>query len=358
MRIRSLTSLLAVVAVLLAVAAVPMARQGMGPTASAEANATPPDPDLRRAVQLSLVRRAVPAGGTEIPVGGDDIEPYVTGPGEGSPEIIPPPPLEHGTGALYAVGDSVLLGTEPYLRSTLVGWDLRLDARVSRGVPEGLDLVRMNADRVGDVLVLVLGHNYGSGNVEGWLRAELDRLDHVQRIVVVTVAEWSPAQVRVNDVVRELPEDYDNVVVADWAAVLAANPQFLRDHVHPSRSGATALANLITVMVGPAPPRDGVAPPRPRLLPIPDEPSSGGGSSSGSWPAPVTGGGGSTPSTTSTTAPSASSTTTTEAPSTTSTTAPSASSTTTTEAPSTTSTTSTTAPPATSTTTAPPTSAP
>src|SRR5690606_26614496 len=117
------------------------------------AEATAPEPDLRRVVPIALAHRA--AAGVPLPTG-EDATPYRTGPGEGSPEVVPPPALRSGTGALYAVGDSVLLGAEPYLRTTLAGWDVRLDGRVSRGVPEGFDLVRMNRDRIGDVLVLVL----------------------------------------------------------------------------------------------------------------------------------------------------------------------------------------------------------
>lgn len=238
--------------------------------------ATPPAPDLRRPVLLSLARRVIPTGGVPLPVGGEDVEPYRTGPAAESPEIVPPPPLTSGTGTLYAVGDSVLLGAEPYLETTLDGWDVRLDARVSRGVTEGFDLVRMNEDRIGDVLVLVLGHNYGGGGKFGpWLESLLSELDDVPRVVLVTVTEWSGAQPEVNRAIRQAPARHPNVVVADWAAVVAANPQFLRDHVHPTRSGAVALANLIAVMTGPAPSVDGRPPPRPRLLPIPDEPVGG-----------------------------------------------------------------------------------
>jgi hypothetical protein len=245
------------------------AAEDRAPAVAAEA----PEPDLRRAVPIVLAHRAA-AIGEPLPTGQDeDAPPYRTGPGEGSPEVVPPPPLASGTGALYAVGDSVLLGAEPYLRTTLAGWDVRLDGRVSRGVPEGFELVRVNRDRIGDVLVLVLGHNYGGGGRFGpWLEAVLAQTSDVQRVVLVTVTEWSPAQREVNRAIRAAPARHDNVVVADWAAVVAANPQFLRDHVHTSRSGAIALANLVAVMAGPSPRRDGAAPPRPRLLPIPDEP--------------------------------------------------------------------------------------
>src|SRR5690606_19336567 len=132
-------------------------------------------------VPIALAHRSSAAAGIPLPVAEEGVapEPYVTGPRPGSPEVIPPPPLRRGTGALYAVGDSVLLGAEPYLRTTLNGWDVRLDGRVSRGVPEGFELVRMNRDRIGDVLVLVLGHNYGGGgHFPGWLEAVLSRTDH------------------------------------------------------------------------------------------------------------------------------------------------------------------------------------
>ncbi|MCC5952137.1 MAG: hypothetical protein JJU45_08600 [Acidimicrobiia bacterium] len=240
--------------------------------------------DPQRAVSLTLAARVTTERAGLLPIGGEGaVEPYRTGPGANSPEVIPPPPLATGSGALYAVGDSVLLGAEPYLRTTLAGWDARIDARVSRGVPEGFGLVRTNRDRIGDVLVVVLGHNYGGGGFPGWLDSLLAEHSHLQRIVLVTVAEWSSAQPEVNAAIRRAPARYPNVVVADWEAVLAANPGFLWDHVHPNRSGAIALANLIAVMVGPAPSPDGSVVARPHLLAIPPVGSSAsGGSSSGS----------------------------------------------------------------------------
>jgi hypothetical protein len=257
----------ALLAAVLVATSVGAAAAAVGRTSAVDAG-DPPTPDLRRPVLLSLARRVAPPGGAPLPVGGEAVTPYRTGPTAESPEILPPPPLASGDGDLFAVGDSVLLGAEPYLRTTLDGWDVTLDARVSRGVPEGFDIVRENRDQIGDVLVVVLGHNYGGGGRFGpWLEDLLVGLGGVQRVVLVTVTEWSPAQAEVNRAIRVAPGRHQNVVVADWAAVVAANPQFLRDHVHPSRTGAMALANLIGVMTGPVPGSAG----RPRLLPIPFE---------------------------------------------------------------------------------------
>jgi hypothetical protein len=239
----------------------------------------PADEALNRYALLSLAGRAGEDGGIEFPVGDDgSAEPYATGPSPDSPTILPPAALRSGSGTLYAVGDSVLLGAEPYLRTTLTGWDVRLDGRVSRPPGEGFDLIDRNVDRIGDVLVVLLGHNCGCGAFASQLDDTLRAVSDVQRVVLVTVAEWSPNQPAVNRVIRDAGRRHPNVVVADWQAVSAANPQFLRgDRVHLSRSGAIALANLIAVMVGPAPSRNGVVPPRPRLLAIPDESASGSG---------------------------------------------------------------------------------
>lgn len=253
--------------------------------------------------------------------------PYVTGPRPGSPVVVPPPALPPGDATVYAVGDSVLLGTEDYLRTTLgSGWDLRFDARVSRRFPEGIDVIHENRASVGQVAVVLLGHNYGGGRkAYGYLDQLMADLGKAQRVVFVTVAEWSAAQPEVNAAIRVLPFRYPNVVVADWQAVIAANPQFLTgDGVHLSRSGNIALANLVAVMIGPAPARDGRVPPPPRILPIPDEPDPAPGQPAEStttltWPGTST----TSSSTTTTTTPGQAATTTTVDGSTTTTSGPS-----------------------------------
>ncbi len=231
--------------------------------------------------------------------------PYRTGTRPDSPVIVPPPALPPGDGTVYAVGDSVLLGTQDYLGTTLGGWDLRLDARVGRAFPEGIDIIHENHASLGQAAIIVLGHNYwGGGKVYGYLDEIMAEMRSVQRVIVVTVAEWSSAQPEVNRAIRALPRTYPNVVVADWEAVVEANPQFLSpDHVHPTRSGDVALANLIAVMLGPARPNGRTVPP-PKILRIPDDPTS-------SSPSPA--GSGTTTSTPSTTAPDPVATTTTTA---------------------------------------------
>ncbi|MEZ5144724.1 MAG: hypothetical protein R2726_19750 [Acidimicrobiales bacterium] len=199
--------------------------------------------------------------------------PYKTGPEGASPVVTPPPALGPGDGTVYAVGDSVLLGTQRYLGATLGGWDLRVDARVSRRWPEGLDVLRQNQASVGQVVVFCLGHNYGGGGfAQSYVDEAIALSARAQRIVFITQTEWTPAQAEVNRAIYAAAARNPKVVVAPWAETVRANPQFLVDNVHPNTGGAIALANLVAVMVGPAPPRTGVAPPRPNILPIPNDP--------------------------------------------------------------------------------------
>jgi lysophospholipase L1-like esterase len=199
--------------------------------------------------------------------------PYKTGPTGESPVVTPPGALGPGDGTVYAVGDSVLLGTERWLGSTLGGWDLRLDARVSRRFPEGLDILRKNQASVGQVVVICLGHNYGGGGfAQSYVDEAIALSSRAQRIVFVTQTEWTPAQAEVNRAIYTAAARNPKVVVAPWAETIKANPQFLVDNVHPNTGGAVALANLVAVMVGPAPARTGQAPPRPVILPIPNDP--------------------------------------------------------------------------------------
>jgi hypothetical protein len=197
--------------------------------------------------------------------------PYKTGPAQSSPVVVPPPALGPGDGTIYAVGDSVLLGTENVLPTTVAGWDLRMDAQVGRTFPGGITVLDANRASVGQVAVVVLGHNYGGGNLSaGYIDHLMADLQKAQRVVFVTVTEWTPAQAEVNRNIYEAAKKYPTIVVAPWAETIAANPDFLVDNVHPNASGRIALANLIAVMVGPVAPTDGrPKPPRPVILQIP-----------------------------------------------------------------------------------------
>jgi len=199
-------------------------------------------------------------------------QPYRTGPQGDSPTVVPPPALGIGDGTVYAIGDSVLLGTERWLGQVLGGWNVRLDAKVSRRFPEGIDVLRQNQPSVGQVVVICLGHNYGGGGSSyGYIDDIMALTAKAQRVVFITQTEWSNPQIEVNRAIYAAAARYPKIVVAPWAETIKANPQWLFDHVHPTSAGAVALANLIAIMVGPLPSITGIPSPPPFILPIPDD---------------------------------------------------------------------------------------
>lgn len=235
-----------------------------------------------------------------------DPGPAPTAPLPLAPEVRAGSRLGPGARTVYAIGDSVMLSAASTLPSTMGGWTVVVDGRVSRRMPEGVALLDANGDRLTQVVVILLGHNYGGGGT-AWssISQMLARTGGVERVVLVTVAEWSPAQREVNDAIRHAARVYDNVVVADWAAVAAANPGYLaRDRVHVTGQGAWALAQLISTVTGPLPPLGpGPYPPLPTVPASAPPPTASSTTTSTDEPT-----------TTSSTAPTGSSSTTTSRP--------------------------------------------
>ncbi len=193
-------------------------------------------------------------------------QPYRTGPRGPSPVVTPPPALGPGDGRVFAVGDSVMLGTQRWLGQVLAGWNLTMDAKVGRRFPEGIDVLRQNQQLVGQVVVICLGHNYaGGGSSYGYIDDIMALTARAQRVVFITQTEWTSAQVEVNRAIYAAAARYPKIVVAPWAETIKANPQWLVDNVHPTTGGAIALANLVGIMVGPS---GGVGS---AILPIPDD---------------------------------------------------------------------------------------
>jgi hypothetical protein len=149
---------------------------------------------------------------------------------------------------VFFVGDSVMVAAAPKLPAAMAGWSVIADARVSRFLPEGIDVVRSRRGEIHDVVVVHLGNNYG-GDERGF-RRQVDQmmaeLHGVRLVVWVTVAEDRPQQREVNDVLRAAVAAYPNAALLDWTPLWAAHRDYTGgDHLHLSARGATALAGLM-----------------------------------------------------------------------------------------------------------------
>ncbi len=150
-----------------------------------------------------------------------------------------------------AVGDSVMVATEPNLEALLPG--IAIDAVVGRGVDEGLTALAGYADsgELRDRIVVELGTN-SPFSVE-----QFDKLVQIvdgRRFVVVTNhcdrCSWTDAN---NLMLHKNCHATATCSLADWEATARQNPQFFAEdgiHVAQGGEGAQALTELIVTALG------------------------------------------------------------------------------------------------------------
>ncbi len=135
--------------------------------------------------------------------------------------------------AISAVGDSVMLGSAPYLQQAFPG--ITIDAVVSRSMTRGgLETLEkmQHAGTLRKNVVVALGTNgyYGTGMLERMIR-ELKGYN----IVLVTAygdREWIPPN---NSDARKMAQKYQNVAVAQWDKAIAPHTELLGDDgIHPA----------------------------------------------------------------------------------------------------------------------------
>jgi hypothetical protein len=176
-----------------------------------------------------------------------------TAPAAGQPTTTSMPPLPGPAGPGFlpgratAVGDSVMLDYQDPLEAAIPGIDV--NAAVSRQWSDGeVILQSLKAEgQLGADVIVALGTN---GPITD---ADFDNmmaiLGGASRVVFVNVHVDRPWQDSNNAVLARGAARYPNVVVADWAALAAQNPQWFGadgTHLAIDGPGADALAALVT----------------------------------------------------------------------------------------------------------------
>jgi len=161
--------------------------------------------------------------------------------------------LPPGSNTVYVLGDSVTLGAATQMPTALAAWNVTFDAKESRRIDQGTEIVTAKGGAMGRALVVHLCTNWGSGDYHASATALLSQLKGVDRIVWVTCTPWTGNVGDADAVIRALPAEYPNPIVADWAAISATPGYTYSDGLHLQTPGAEALAQLIAATVGPAP---------------------------------------------------------------------------------------------------------
>ena len=151
---------------------------------------------------------------------------------------------------IFAVGDSVLQGAATFLPDALPDWSIDTDTRVGRFTPEGAAVIARNSPRIGQVVVISLGNNYGgdrlgfADQVDGILK----QLASVRHVLWLTVSEFRANRVEVNDVLRAAARTHPNLTLVDWTPLWLAAPELTAsDRLHLTGTGAQIMANLMAI---------------------------------------------------------------------------------------------------------------
>jgi len=165
---------------------------------------------------------------------------------------FPVSPVSGGAGGsdVAMVGDSLAVGTEPFLARKLDDLQVRTNARESRPLAEGLDVIR-GLPNPPDVLAVSLFTNDDPRHVEQLAAGVRTSLQHVAPggcVVWSTIARPPVRGVsyeRANDRLRALAAELPGVVVVDWAGFVRQRPNLLQpDGVHATSAGYKARAEL------------------------------------------------------------------------------------------------------------------
>ena len=171
-------------------------------------------------------------------------------------------PIEITDPRILFVGDSVSLGMaigspdplDAYVQS--MGWKIALDGRVGRFTDEGIRVLQKRSSEIHQVLVLMLGNNYGGDQDQ--FRQQVAQILQLaagaKRIIMFTVPLYATKQREVNDVLLRAAATDPRLTVIDWETASRSFKGALSgDGIHPTTYGAMILDQMLAVTLGPAP---------------------------------------------------------------------------------------------------------
>jgi hypothetical protein len=156
----------------------------------------------------------------------------------------------------FVVGDSLALGTEPYLGRDLGGWRVHTSASISKNAAQGAQELARRGRHLPPVVVASLGTNddpHGVSGFEHEVRTALGAVGKHGCVVwpnIVRPAVGGATYAGFNRVLGRLGAKHDNLRIVDWVAMVAHNSAWLGDDgVHPDATGYEERARAIARQV-------------------------------------------------------------------------------------------------------------
>lgn len=155
---------------------------------------------------------------------------------------------------VLVVGDSLAVGTAPYLKHELRGVPIRFDVKVGRPSPEGVRLVARELRPDDDVVVFDLGTN-DAPSAPAVLSADLERVKKIvgSRCIVVATVNRPPVgritTAGLNAALRAFAATSDNVLLVPWHDEAQARGVLGPDHTHATAAGYAARGKVFAEAV-------------------------------------------------------------------------------------------------------------
>jgi lysophospholipase L1-like esterase len=157
---------------------------------------------------------------------------------------------------VFVIGDSLAVGTKPYLGRDLGGWRVRTEATISKNAVRGAGELAHRRRHLPPVVVASLGTNDDPHGVSGFEHAVATALGAVGKhgcLVwpnIVRPEVGGATYAAFNRVLRRAAAKHHNLRVVDWVAMVAHNRGWIGDDgVHPDASGYMARARAIARQV-------------------------------------------------------------------------------------------------------------
>ena len=153
---------------------------------------------------------------------------------------------------VFVNGDSLAVGTRPYLPRALPGWPVSQSTSISRQAGDGAGVLRAQGRNLARIIVVSLGTN-GSAGATDYFRDAIRAVMRVagrDRCVVWANIVRPGAYERLNAILASENRRRRNLLVFDWASMARRNPGwFAPDGVHPNGTGYKARARGIAEKV-------------------------------------------------------------------------------------------------------------
>lgn len=145
--------------------------------------------------------------------------------------------------SITAIGDSVLINIDPYLRE--FSPNLYLDGEVGRQMTDGPNVLQdiKNNNGLGDIILVSLGSN-GSLNEENLV--DILKISEGRKVFFVNTVNSQSWEETINKKIKKFCDENKNAYMVDWYKYSKEKPNlFAKDMVHPENEGSKIYRNLI-----------------------------------------------------------------------------------------------------------------